>query len=371
MKFRQCILIAVAGFSLAGCDLVAFPGATPKKDASEHTLPPPPAIPDAAQTPASSESDASSEAGTPTTTAPSTNANTPAPSAETPDSIGSLIEINAARCASTTEETMTLAQITGARQASANVTAQAVNGTEITSEAFPGIVKMEPRRQLSSGGISSGHCSATRISANWFVTASHCLDDTYDEIRLIATEANLKDPRAVTVQATASICHGAYGGRAGLYSNDVALVGVSDATAALLTDVPIARYGATDKAFSPVNYPSARMAGWGLTGFDGQLSNTLLSAELSVVTSGPAAITVASRADAGPCIGDSGGPLLVDEDDGMPRIVGVLSVVEQNRTTGEFCKGAYNARYTNLAGYQDWIEGVIKACEASPELCRR
>ena len=80
---------------------------------------------------------------------------------------------------------------------------------------------------------------------------------------------------------------------------------------------------------------------------------------------------MSSRENAGPCIGDSGGPLLIDEADGKPKVVGVLSVVEQNRLTGEFCKGTYNARYTNLQGYVGWIESVIGVCTESPELCRR
>ena len=80
---------------------------------------------------------------------------------------------------------------------------------------------------------------------------------------------------------------------------------------------------------------------------------------------------MASLDNAGPCIGDSGGPLLIDEDDGLPRVVGVLSVVEQNRTTGKFCEGSYNARYTNLQGYISWVQDVIGVCETSPELCAR
>ena len=114
------------------------------------------------------------------------------------------------------------------------------------------------------------------------------------------------------------------------------------------------------------------MAGWGITSFTGgELSNTLLSAELNVVSSGPAAVTVASRETAGPCIGDSGGPLMIDEADGAPKVIGVLSVVEQNRQTGAFCEGDYNARYTNLQGYLDWIDSVIGVCTTRPELCAR
>ena len=231
---------------------------------------------------------------------------------------------------------------------------------------------MEPKRRLSNGGISSGHCGATRIANNWFITASHCLDETYDEIDLISTQASLLDPRATRIQATSTICHSAYGGATGQYANDIALVAISDEDAANFADVPIARFGATDQALGAINYPRARMAGWGITSFDGgELSNDLLTTTLTMVASGPAAITVSSLDNAGPCIGDSGGPLLIDEADGKSKVIGVLSVVEQNRLTGAFCEGTYNARYTNLQGFTGWVDDVIGVCATSPDLCAR
>lgn len=382
MKLQHLTAIVIAGFAITACDLVKFPGASTEEDPTTTTTPPPPTVSDettSTQTEVPAPTPATTlpaeQTGPETTPADGTTVTeTPAVPAPSPYAgIDDLRTINAARCAPTTAEaSLTLAELTGARAASANVTAQAVNGTEVTADAFPGIVKMEPKRTLASGGISSGHCGATRIANNWFVTASHCLDDTYDDIELIATESSLSDPRAVTVKATASLCHGAYGGAQGQYSNDVALVKISDEDAEAFNAVPIARYGATNQSLGAVNYPTARMAGWGLTSFEGgELSNTLLTTELNVVSSGPALITVSSRSAAGPCIGDSGGPLLVDETDGASKVVGVLSVVEQNRLTGEFCTGNYNARYTNLQGFTGWIESVIGVCTESPELCAR
>ena len=386
MVFRTGLMATIfACAALAGCDSVKFPGFTQPDDAASSAEQPAVTIEDGAATQAESNADntgtqtpASNTQITDAADTATPPADTAAPSPAPDDSaseyagITNLLSVNAARCAPSGEDTQTLAEIANAEMATATVSTQAVNATAITTSTFPGIVKMEPRRVLASGSVSSGHCGATRIAQNWFVTASHCLDDTYDEIRLIATDSNLRDPRAITFEATASLCHSAYGGASGQYSNDVALIGISDETAAILTDVPIARFGATDRPLGPINYPNARMAGWGLTSFErGQLSDTLLRADLSLVSSGPAAITVASTENSGPCIGDSGGPLLVDEADGEPRVIGVLSVVEQNRQTGQFCTGDYNARYTNLGGYADWMEMVIGTCQANPDLCAR
>lgn len=395
MKMPYWIIAAITGLGITACDAVTFPGISEPKETPNRPLPPPPTvpagqipldtppaadIPETKETPASpintntapindtpaTETDGETAPQTPLTDTPQ---NAPSEFADITD----LLTVNARRCAPTSAEaSLTLAEIADARPAAANVTAQAVNGVPVTTAAFPGIVKMEPKRTLATGGISSGHCGATRIASNWFVTASHCLDDTYDEIDLISTQSKLTDPRAIRVKASASLCHAAYGGSTGQYANDVALIGISDEAAAAFSAVPIARFGVTQNALGPANYPDTRMAGWGITSFDGgQLSDTLLTTELTLVSSGPAAITVSSRENAGPCIGDSGGPLLIDEADGKPKVVGVLSVVEQNRLTGEFCKGTYNARYTNLQGYVGWIESVIGVCTASPELCRR
>ncbi|MDP1554393.1 MAG: trypsin-like serine protease, partial [Hyphomonas sp.] len=139
--------------------------------------------------------------------------------------------------------------------------------------------------------------------------------------------------------------------------------------AAAIPSVPVARTGATRLTLAPANYPTGEMAGWGITHFGGQLSNELLKTALRITAVGPAAITVASQGGAGPCIGDSGGPLYVSEADGSRTLVGVLSVVEQNRATGQFCAGDYNGRYTNLQGYAGWIDSVIAFCEAEPAAC--
>ena len=383
MSFKKSLMLTIfASLALGACDSVKFPGFTEAEDtasAPSQTGPAPqdsvstiPATEPIPETPATETSAGEAEPVADENSASVDNEPETVQEVSEYAGIDNLLAINAARCAPSSEETMTLAEIANADVVAATVAPQAVNGTEITTDSFPGIVKMEPRRILASGSVSSGHCGATRIANNWFITASHCLDDTYDEIRLIATESSLKDPRALVFEATASLCHSAYGGASGQYSNDVALIGVSDETAATLTDVPIARFGATDRALVPVNYPNARMAGWGLTSFDrGELSNTLLQADLNLVSSGPAAITVSSTENSGPCIGDSGGPLLIDEADGGSKVIGVLSVVEQNRSTGKFCSGDYNARYTNLAGYLDWIEATIGVCTENPELCSR
>lgn len=284
-----------------------------------------------------------------------------------------LASINAAFCGlpvRPVDDSLTIAQLTGAKPFDDDIVGVAtINGAAASLADFPGLVKMEPREILPGGAIASGHCGATRIAEAWFITAAHCLDDDYDEVLLIAGAETLASPFAKRVQATGSICHAAYGGAGNNYVNDIALVRVSDEAVSELANIPIARFGGTEETLVPTNYATARMAGWGLTSFRGQLSPTLLSATLTMTGVGPAAIGVSSLNGSGPCVGDSGGPLLIDEADGQPTVIGVLSVVEQNLETQQFCEGDYGARYTNLQGFEPWIEAIMGACDAGTGLC--
>ncbi|MEO1100485.1 MAG: trypsin-like serine protease [Pseudomonadota bacterium] len=296
---------------------------------------------------------------------------TPVTTASAPGTPRSLPEINARICGTTPDLplTPTVAARAGVTviQPPAFGTAT-VNGLAGTLANFPGVVKLEPRSLEDGGGVTSGHCGATRIARNWFVTAAHCVDDAFDELRLITGSETLSSPLAQPVSADLAVCHGGYGGLNGGYANDIALVKVNDLALENMADVPIARFGTTARTLGPATYPDVEMAGWGLTGYEQGLSNELLSATLTLSSSGPATIGVVSRDGAGPCVGDSGGPLYITEDDGTKTVVGVLSIVEQNRTTGEYCAGDYGGSYTNLQGYADWIERVVSTC-AETELC--
>jgi hypothetical protein len=285
----------------------------------------------------------------------------------------SLGQINAMRCALPEDAapTPTVAMVAGAAQVEEPLAGtEAVNALAARLNAFPGIVKLEPRRTEPTGATATSHCGALRISQNWFVTAAHCVDQPYDEIRLIGAAEDLRSPEARHVPAAAAICHAGYRGTANGYANDIALIRLSDEQVETLRGVPAARFGETRLPLAPANYPEADMAGWGVTRFGGPLSSQLLATGLELTSAGPAAITVRSRNGAGPCIGDSGGPLFVTEADATRTAIGILSVVEQNRITGNFCEGEYSGRYISLQGYAGWITSVMSLCENDPAACQ-
>ena len=387
MKHPALIAATAALFALAACDAIRLPGDPPETAAEKSDDTVTSSVEVVPETPAS----------TPTTdtevapNGPGTDTEvleiTPETTEETalqPESVGgmalavqmpelSLASLNAASCGrpAGSPPTPTVATVSGAKvQDESLAGTEAVNGLAATLASFPGIVKLEPRAPQPDGTITSGHCSATRIAQNWFVTAAHCVDDDYQELRLIGDAANLRSPLAKVTSATVAVCHAGYLGTANGYANDLALIRLNDAQIAPIADVPVARYGDTQKPLAPANYPMADMAGWGLTHYGGNLSNDLMSTQLKITADGPSLINVATAGGAGPCVGDSGGPLYITEADGTKTVVGVLSVVEQNRTTGEFCAGDYNGRYTNLQGYTRWISSVMALCDANPDVCK-
>ena len=266
--------------------------------------------------------------------------------------------LNAQRCALPADAapTPTVASVAGATELEEPIAGtEAVNALAANLSAFPGILKLEPRRKETNGLITSGHCSAVRVRENWLLTAAHCVDQPYDELRVIGDAANLRSPAARVTAAGSAICHGGYQGTDNGYANDIALLHLTEEQAAALTNVPIARLSAPALPLAPANYPTGDMAGWGLTRFGGQLSNELLSTALKITAVGPLAITVSSQSGV-PCIGDPAARSMSPMRTAR-TVVGILSVVEQNAA-------ACSARMiimaaTSPAGYAGWMEGVI------------
>lgn len=239
----------------------------------------------------------------------------------------------------------------------------------IPARDLPGIVKLEPERDVSETETITGHCSATRIAENWFLTAAHCIAEGHDRLVLKAGSEQLSSFSTQRVEADFAVCHGSFRGTETNFAHDIALIHVNDDSLSQLADVPIVSWGATRETFSRSKFKSARVGGWGLIEYGGDLADFLQKEELDVASIDDDRISLSSRYGSGPCIGDSGGPLMVEED-GQPVMMGVLSTLGANRD-GRICSGNYLARYINLASHRDWIEATMSVCTVDSRLCRR
>ena len=360
----------IASLSLIACDSILEPEGAPPPPPD---LPPPPPLDD--------DWTPSGDAEPETPEATPTPAGTQAPETQ-PATILTLDLLNARLCkASSTEATPTLAQ------ANANTTTEpvdapidAIDGVATvavvgpstalaaTLAEYPGIAKLEPKRVLEDDSIASGHCGATRIAENWFVTAAHCVDENYDQTTLRVGHEVLSGPVIRDVNVDWALCHAAYDGQSGDYANDIALLHVDDDTAFSLNDITIAMRINRDTPLTPATKLTAQIAGWGMTAPGGALSDQLLGTSVQLRSVGPAVIRVGAVNGAGPCIGDSGGPLFLADDNGKKVLTGVLSGVETTASS-QACTGDYAARYTNIQGFESWMSTLMLACEATPGLC--
>jgi len=375
MKLHMALIGLIGLGCVASCDAVRVPTLErPDTTEAPEDAPEPPPRDEASVAP-----DASEPAPTQTAEGPRPiDEPIVTPEPEPAELVYRLADINAATCGlpEEAEPTPTIAQISewpeDQPRPESFLQTQVVGVTAAVAslDPFPGLVKMEPVEIRSAGIEAKGHCGATRISERWFLTAAHCIDQGYDEIRFIAGTTNLRDSDiAQTFRAEAAICHAGYRGQDTQMINDIALIQVSEETVPLIRNIPTASYGAPEEVLSAENYATPVMAGWGTTSYGSLPSDLLLSAELNLISASPGVIVVESANGQGPCEGDSGGPLYVTEEDGQRRVIGVLSNVSNARTATP-CSGTYRGNYTNVGGYADWIDTVMSACEANPALCR-
>ena len=235
---------------------------------------------------------------------------------------------------------------------------------------LPGIVKMERETDTEDFDVASSHCSATRISENWFLTAAHCLTGSFDRIVLRANSQQLSSNEIQRVEVDFAVCHGSFSGQTDNYRNDIALVHVADDDIDRLVNVPPVAWGQTSRPFSEKFYETARVGGWGALSYYGELADMLQREEIHIIDVLPDRIRGATQVSGGPCVGDSGGPLMVDDESGHPVMMGVLSTLMPS-VSGEMCSGVYAVNYVNLETQRDWINAVMETCELDDALCRR
>ncbi|XP_049851590.1 brachyurin-like [Schistocerca gregaria] len=205
-------------------------------------------------------------------------------------------------------------------------------------------------------------CGGSLITQQSVLTAGHCADGVLQfAINLGTISSDLYPEDALSLVSIDAVVHPDYSSDGSTTTSDVAVVRLSEMVTL------------TDK-IRPVRLPSASQAsetfagwaavinGWGYR-FDGiqMISTYLQYAEMTIIENSeceetfPGAISnhhICSKAsnEASPCPGDSGGPMLVQEEDGEWTEVGVTSFVSD-----EGCVFGYPAGYARVTTYLDWI----------------
>jgi secreted trypsin-like serine protease len=211
-------------------------------------------------------------------------------------------------------------------------TPQIVGGTEVAPGTWPAFVNLE----IISGPVTY-LCGGSVIGRHWVLTAAHCVTTETGAllpgIRVIAAIGitSLASVPLDAVRHVDRIVLGPYEAEA--LSADWALLRLSDPA----PDGQALRLPRAGTAPFPAGTP-ARVAGFGRTSDEGQISVDLLEVTIPLMDDGlcksllaPFFITetmLCAGVPAGglsPCHGDSGGPLVVDDPAGAPLQIGVVS----------------------------------------------
>jgi secreted trypsin-like serine protease len=232
-------------------------------------------------------------------------------------------------------------------------------------EATPGEFPWQLSQQRASGSSWSHSCGASLLSANYALSAAHCVDGAPVSIlRVIAGLHNRFDNGALSNIASYKK-HESYGTRSVTFSDDIAILTLATPISANGGSIQYAALPDTDDLFTG---KSGIISGWGRTSSSNSLPTYLQKASTGVITADRCNQLLASVSGAnvddtqiclydeetrrGSCNGDSGGPFNIDNGSGKIVVAGVTS---WGISSWFGCLQTYPSMYTRTSAYSDWI----------------
>ncbi|MEE9335952.1 MAG: serine protease [Granulosicoccaceae bacterium] len=260
-------------------------------------------------------------------------------------------------------------------------TTRIIGGDESSSGQFPFISALV--RDGSGSLANRQFCGASIINEKWLLTAAHCMYDGFgnrisnESFKAVVGIINLRTESPMEHVVTNYFIHPGYNNNSEDIANDIALIELATTP----SQATVSLFG--DDAEALAGY-DATVVGWGATDYTDETNpvfpDELRHAVVPIISRGICNAPVsyagniadtqicAGLAQGGvdSCVGDSGGPLLIDIN-GVTAQVGIVSY-------GNGCaEPLFYGVYTNVGKYVEWIRqytsvssvGTPRALEAN------
>ncbi|KAK2838752.1 hypothetical protein Q7C36_013566 [Tachysurus vachellii] len=255
-----------------------------------------------------------------------------------------------------------------------NNTEQVNNRTRIIGgdSALPGEIPWQVALVLRS--TQQVFCGGSILSAQWVITAAHCIEDSKQKeffIRVGEHDVSKKEDTEQDITVEKAIMHPRYDPSTSLYNHDIALVRLGRS---IIFNNHVRSICLGPSSFSESLLHSGTpgtISGWGRLLFHGRTAEVLQIADVPYVDRSDCKESSSERithfmfcagykdASKDACQGDSGGPH-VNQYKGTWFLTGIVS-------WGEECakKGKYGV-YTRVGSYYKWIQYVIGITKNKP-----
>ena len=281
-----------------------------------------------------------------------------------------LFSANTSETTTTVFPIMSLDCATNCECGMSRIDGRIANGNETKANSYPWMAALVRDEDVKTEYINSA-CSAVLIGNRFALTAAHCLY-TMDKEELLPAEsfaivlgvhnrANRKEANRQHIRVSKVFVHGDFNNNS---LNDIALLKLEERM-----DLSV---------YSPACLPftseatlvgqNGHIYGWGDMGTEHTSTDVLQEALVPIIdnsrclermnqTEGAigSLLLCAGGSTAGPCKGDSGGPLTVLNEKGAHVLEGIIS-----RRIGEACTKQEYSVFTRVYSYLPWIESIIK-----------